>query len=207
MSDFDLDRLGDVWRQQPDPAEMERLQRSAAAVSRRARFSQVVDVLAAAATAGAVIFLVSLNPRTDAFLMGAAAILVLLYGNIRQRRLRQVELRSLTGSAENMLQQSIERVETTLRHHRLTPFVLGPAILVGVLFGVAVDPSGMSALHDTPLLRALLGGGAFAALVAASLFMLFAIRRARRELERLKALRDAYREEHESAGTEPSPTR
>ena len=37
MSDFDLDRLGDVWRQQPDPAEMERLQRTAAAVSRRAR--------------------------------------------------------------------------------------------------------------------------------------------------------------------------
>ena len=200
MNDFDLDRLGDVWRQQPDPAEMERLQRSAAAVSRRARFSQVVDVLAAVATAGAVIVLVSLNPRTDALLMGAAAILVLLYGNIRQRRLRQVELRSLTGSAENMLQQSVERVEATLRHHRLTPLALGPAILVGVLFGVvAVDRSGMTALRDTPLLRAVVGGGAFAALAVSSLFVLFAIRRARRELERLKALRDAYREEHESA--------
>ena len=44
MSDFDLDRLGDVWRQQPDPAEMERLQKSAAAVARRARRAQVVDV-------------------------------------------------------------------------------------------------------------------------------------------------------------------
>lgn len=201
MNDFDLDRLGDVWRQQPDPAEMDRLQRSAAAVSRRARFSQIVDALAAVATAGAVIFLVSLNPRTDAFLMGAAAILVLLYGNVRQRRLRQVELRSLTGNAENMLQQSVERVETTLRHHRLTLLALGPACLVGVLFGVvAVDRSGISALRDTPLLRAVLGGGAFAALVAFSLFMLFAIRRGRRELERLKALRDAYREERESAG-------
>ena len=44
MTDFDLDRLGDVWRQQPDPAEMERLQRSAAAVSRRARWAQLVDI-------------------------------------------------------------------------------------------------------------------------------------------------------------------
>ena len=133
--------------------------------------------------------------------MGAAAILVLLYGNIRQRRLRQVELRSLTGSAEDMLQQSVERVEATLRHHRLTLLALGPAILVGVLFGVvAVDRSGMAALRDTPLLRAVVGGGAFAALAASSLFVLFAIRRGRRELERLKALRDAYREEHESAG-------
>ena len=29
MSDFDLDRLGGVWRQQPDPAELEALRRSA----------------------------------------------------------------------------------------------------------------------------------------------------------------------------------
>ena len=44
MSDFDLDRLGDVWRQQPDPAEMERLQRTAIAVARRARLSAILDI-------------------------------------------------------------------------------------------------------------------------------------------------------------------
>ena len=36
MSEIDLDHLGDVWRAQPDPAEIERLRRSAEAV-RRAR--------------------------------------------------------------------------------------------------------------------------------------------------------------------------
>lgn len=200
MNDFDLDRLGDVWRQQPDPAEMERLQRSAAAVSRRARFSQILDVAVAAALAGAAIFLVSLNPRSEAVLAGAAAIVVLLYGNIRQRRLRQVELRSLTGKAEDMLQQSVERVETTLRHHRLTLLAMGPTCLVGVLFGVTViGRNGISHLSGTPLLRPLLFGGGIAALAAFSLFLLFAIRRGRRELERLKALRDAYRHERESA--------
>jgi len=90
MSDFDLERLGDVWRQQPDAAEMERLQRTAAAVSRRARYSQIVDVAAAVAIAGVVISLVASNPRGDAVLMGTAAILVLLYSNFRQRKLRQV---------------------------------------------------------------------------------------------------------------------
>jgi len=202
MTDFDLDRLGDVWRQQPDAAEMERLQRSAAAISRRARFSQIIDIAAAVATAAVVIVLVNANPRTDAFLLGGAAILVLLYGNIRQRRLRQVELRSLAGSAENMLQQSVERVETTLKHNRLALLALGPACLVGVLFGLAaIGRSGVSAIRDTPLLRALLLGGAFAALIAFSLFMIFAIRRGRRELERLEAMREAYRHEHESAAS------
>ena len=49
MSDFDLDRLGDVWRQQPDPEEVARLQKSAAAVARRARLAQVIDIGAAVA--------------------------------------------------------------------------------------------------------------------------------------------------------------
>lgn len=205
MSDFDLDRLGEVWRQQPDPAEMERLQRSAAAVSRRARLSQIVDVGAAVATAGAVIILVSFNPHTKAFAMGVAAILVLLYGNIRQRRLRQVELRSLTGNAENMLQQSVERVETTLKHHRLTLLALGPACLVGVLFGVVgIGESGISELRDPQLLRTLLVGGGIAAVAAFSMIMLLAIRRGKRELERLKAMREAYHQERESVRTDPS---
>ena len=81
MTDFDLERLGDVWRQQPDPAEMERLQRAAAAVGRRARLSQIVDIVAAIGVAAVVIALVLSNPRTETFVMGAAAILILLYSN------------------------------------------------------------------------------------------------------------------------------
>lgn len=205
MSDFDLDRLGDVWRQQPDPAEMERLQRSAAAVSRRARLSQIIDVGAAIAVAGVVIVLVLSNPRGEAFVMGAAAILVLLYSNIRSRKLRQIELRSLAGSTENMLQQSVERIETTLRHNRFVLLALGPALAVGLLFGAAaVGNRGAAmfpALHDVPQIRILVRAAIAAALAAFVLFMLFAIRRGRRELERLKAMRESYREERESTAS------
>jgi hypothetical protein len=205
MTDFDLERLGDVWRQQPDPAEMERLQRSAAAVSRRARLSQIVDNLVAVAVTAVVIILVFANPRREAFLMGGAAILLLLYGTVRQRKLRQVELKSLTGTTEAMLQQSIERVETTLKHNRFTLVVLGPGVLVGIAFAAAaIGPHGtfiLPAVRDLPLVRTVFQGASVAVLAAFALFMVVAMRRGRRELERLKAMRQSYREEHESTTT------
>jgi hypothetical protein len=202
MSDFDLDRLGDVWRQQPDVAEMERLQRSAAAISRRARVSRIVDLGAAVAIAGVVIMLVLSNPRSEAVLMGTAALLILLYSNVRQRNLRQVELRGLTGSTEAMIEQSIERVEATLKYNRHTVIIIGPAVLVGILFAAAAigrrGASFVPAVHDLSTLRVLVLGGLVAAVAGVIVYMLFAIKRGRRELGRLKTMSEAYRRERES---------
>jgi hypothetical protein len=199
MTDFDLDRLGDVWRQQPDPAELERLQKSAAAVARRARFAQVVDVATAIAVALVVIVLVASHPKVDTVLIGAAAILVVLGSNIRLRKLRRIELRNLTGTTEDMLDQSIVRAETTLRHHRFGLIGIGPAIVIGV--AVAWLAQGRQLFH------AVSGASgtrlAFVALAAAAvgigcLYSLRGLSRARRELERLRAMREAYRRERES---------
>lgn len=201
MTEIDLDRLGDVWRQQPGPAEMERLQRTAAAVSRRARFAQIVDIGAAVAVSLVVILLVLSNPSMQTLLMGAAAILVLLGSNIRQRRLRQIELKSLTGGTEEMLDQSIERIETTVRHHRFTLIAMWPVILIAALFAATTERQAFSAfgtLRDAPWFRFVWNGGWAAALGLFILFSLFAIRRGRRELERLYAMREAYRQERES---------
>jgi ABC-type multidrug transport system fused ATPase/permease subunit len=207
MTDLDLDRLGDVWREQPDPAELERLQRTAVAVSRRARLAQIVDIIAGIAVATAVILLVLSNPKIQTFLMGGAAILVLLGANVRQRGLRQVELRSLTGGTEEMLDQSIERIETTLKHNRLSLIAIGPCILVGVLVAAIADGPRLGtwipAFRDASSLR-LLWNGLFVAILAAGVvFVLFAIRRGRRELERLRAMRDSYRHERESTASSP----
>ena len=202
MTDLDLDRLGDVWRQQPDPEEMERLQRTAAAVSRRARWGQVADIGAAIGVASVVILLVLSNPKTETFLIGGAAILVLLGSNIRQRRLRQVELKSLTGGTEAMLDQSILRIETTLKHTRFTLTAIGPSLLVGGLVaasaGVSRGGSILPVLNSIPLLRFMWLGVAIAALAAFIISSVFAIRRGREELERLTAMREAYREERQS---------
>jgi L-asparagine transporter-like permease len=202
-TDFDLDRLGDVWRQQPDPAEMEKLKRSAASVSRRARWAQLFDIAAAVAVAAVVLFIVFAYPQRTTVLMGSAAILVLLYGNIRSRRIRQLELRSLAGTTENMLDQSIERLEATLKHNRITLIAFGPAILVGLLFAASANLSSGHGLvfmiRSFPMLRVLLGVGGLAAIAGFAIFLVLSIRRARRELQRLAAMRDSFRQERESS--------
>jgi len=199
MSDFDLERLGDVWRQQLDPAEMERLQRTAAMVSRRARLANIVDVGAAVIVSGVVILLVSKNPTIGTFLMGAAAIVVLLYSNLRQRRLRQVELRGLTGGTEEMLNQSIERVEATRKRNWFGVIMLGPAFAVGMLFASFVAPDSgeqyLPAMIADSGPRSLVLTIAIFALLAAFFLLIRSIRSAGRELGRLITLRDAYRRE------------
>lgn len=205
MTDLDLDRLGDVWRQQPDPAEMERLQRSAALVSRRARLARVVDIGAALALVAVVILLVLSNPKVGTFLIGGAALLVLLGSNIRLRNLRQVELKSLSGSTEDMLDQTIERIETTLKHHRLSLIIGGPAFLAGLLSATSADSSFVGtllpALHEIPTSRAWLSVLGFGGAAIATVIILLAIRRGRRELERLRAMREVYRQEHDSTAS------
>lgn len=204
MSDFDLDRLGDVWRQQPDPAEMERLQKSAAAVARRAKLAQVIDVGAAAAVSAIVILLVVSNPKLGTVLVGAAAILVLLGSNVRLRRLRQVELQTLAGTTEDMLDQSIQRVEATLRYRWFSLAAVGPALLLGFLMGarsggsnrlVALFPQLGEIVKPGVLFG--IGGGLF---VVVGLLIFRSIVRARRELQRLRTMREAYRSERESSG-------
>jgi membrane protein implicated in regulation of membrane protease activity len=199
MSDFDLDRLGDVWRQQLEPAEMARLQRTAAAVSRRARIGQFLDILAGAAVSVVVIFLVWTNPRFETFLLGAAAIIVLLLSNVRLRKIRQVELRGLTGSTEDMLDQSIDRLETTLRYKRFSLIAIGPALAIGLLLAwtAGTNPGVLVA----PVLRLALRGTTFAVLAGVAVFLIVAIRRERRELGRLRAMRESYRLEGESTGS------
>jgi hypothetical protein len=203
MTDFDLDRLGDVWRQQPDPAELRLLRRSADAVRRRARWSQLFDIGAAILVAAVVILLVSSNPQRNTVLMGSAAILFLLYSNIRSRRIRQLELRSLTGTTENMLDQSIERLEATVKYNRFTLIGFGPAMVVGLLFAASANISSgegiVSIVRASPVIRLLLGVGGLAVIAGIVVFLLLAIRRGRRELQRLAAMRDSFREERKSS--------
>jgi len=200
MSDFDLDRLGDVWRQPFDPAEMERLQRTAAEVSRRARWAQLVDAATALVVAAVVILLVAANPQPKTFVLGAAAILGLLGSHIRQRKLRQLELKGLAGGTEDMLNQSIARVEATLKRTRYSLYAIGPALLIGFLFMNSVPGRPVRGLlPDAPWFRFLWNGGILLLLVAGVLYFLLSIRSGKLELGRLISMRDAYRDERESS--------
>lgn len=200
MNDFDLDRLGDVWRQQPDPAELESLRRAAEAVRRRARWSQVIDIAAGLVVAGVVLFLALSNPRKDTLVVGAAAIVVLLYSLFRQRRLREAELRGLTGSAEEMLDQSIGRVQATLKRAKFGAVMLPAGLIFGLAFGYLIDrgsSGGISWYHGHPGLSAAALALACGSLAVATLFLFRSMKKNRQELERLIGLREAYQKEGE----------
>jgi len=203
MTDFDFDRLGDVWRQQPDPAELEMLRRSAASVRRRARWSQLFDIASALVAAAVVVLLVFYSPQRNTVLMGSGAILFLLYSHIRTRRIRQLELRSLTGTTENMLEQSIERLGATLKYDRWLLIASGPALAIGVLLAasanVSLDDGLVSTIRSSPLLRLLLSKGSLILVTGMIVYVLLGMRKARRELGRLAAMRESYREERRSS--------
>ena len=206
MTDLDLERLGDVWRQRPDTAELERLQRAAETVRRRARWMQAIDVLAAVVVSGVVLWLVLSNPTAETLVVGGGAILVLLLSQARSRRFRQQELRSLSGSAQEMLDQSIERVSATLGRARSALILLPFAVLLGVLVAYVAMPSIEDGLTDTisaqPGFR--MGFQLLVVLVLAGALIqaVRTIRQSKRELSRLRALREAYRQEQEDIGAD-----
>src|SRR5262245_24132932 len=148
MTDLDLDRLGDVWRQPPDQAELEELKRAAENVRRRARWLQVIDIVAAIVVAGVVLAMILANPQADTLAVGGGAILLLLFSQVRSRRYRQQELRSLTGSAEQMLDQSIARVQAAYRRARSGLIIFLPGILLGILFAFVAERRSGGAISD-----------------------------------------------------------
>ncbi len=200
MSEIDLDRLGDVWRAQPDPAEIEQLRHAAEAVQRRARWGQLADFWLALLVSGVILALVIANPELKTGLVGGFVILYLLYGTVRQRRLRAVELQTLTGSTERMLDQSIERAEAAAKRSLISLIGTGPALLLGLGFAAALDrgagESPLQKLSTIPWVGTVAVPAMVIALAVALLHQLRTNIRSRREIERLKSLRDAYRAEN-----------
>jgi hypothetical protein len=201
MRDFDLDRLGDLWREEPEPAEIAALQRSARRARGRARLAAGIDAFVAVLLAGAVIAIVAISPQPRTLLLGGAAILVLLMGHIRKRRYREIELQALSTDSSAMLDQSIARIEARRNRTRLGLLAIGPATLLGILFAGAADEGTSGELFQRiwadPELRRAVFVGAVVALGAAVLQMAATWRRSGRELTRLRELRAAYRKEED----------
>lgn len=200
MSEIDLDRLGDVWRAPPDPAEIEQLRRTAEKVSRGARWAQFTDFWLAIVVSGVIVALVIANPQIKTSLAGGFVIVYLLYSTVRQRRLREIELATLTGSTERMLDQSIERAEASARRSRMGLIMAGPGLLLGIGFAAALDletgHSPLDRLSTMPWVSTLAVPALLVALAVAILFQFRTNMRSRREIERLKSLRDAYKAEN-----------
>lgn len=198
MTELDLDRLGDVWRQRPDPKEMEELQRAADAVSRRVRWGQRLDIVAALLVGGVVLFLAISSPRSEALVVAGGLILVLLVSQIRSRRFRQEELRSLTGMTEEMLDQSIARLQATLKRIRQQLLLIVPGLLFGLAMAAQIDDGFYHQLMPDPASGTILSVAALLLLALGGSWLFRTLRSVRQETARLVALRDAYRRERAS---------
>ncbi len=203
MTDFDLERLGDMWRQEPDPAEMAALRRTAETVARRARRDQFTDSALAVIVSAIVLVLALTNPNPETLMVGGAAIALMLYSSIRQRHFRKLELKSLAGSTEEMIDQSIARIEATVKRTRLGLIGSVPAMIIGIGFGAVLDRGAGSGLlarfAAEPWLPIIVALAGIAIVSASFVHYARAIRRDRNELERLVALREAFKQESESS--------
>lgn len=202
MIDFDLDRLGSMWRQEPDPGAMAALRRTAETVAKRARRAQLMDAALAIVVSTVVLVLALSNPQTEALLAGGAAIALMLFNSVRQRHLRRLELKSLTGSTEEMLDQSIARLRATMKRTRLGLIGAVPGMFIGLGFGAALERgpgSGLLARFAAePWLPISVALASIVILAAAFLHYYRTLQRDKSELERLIVLREAFRREDES---------
>jgi hypothetical protein len=198
MSDFDLDRLGEMWRQDPEPAEIEHLRATARAVSRRARMAQFVDTAGAVVVGAALVAIVIVSPQPGTFAAVAAALLLMLFSVLRNRKLREAEIRMLTGTTEQMLDQSIERLVAKRKRMRFNLFSTPLLLPIGIWL-ISTRDRGYgdfeTALAADPTLRIALVAIVLVFLLGPVIVYLRPFLRSRAELEQLVALRDVYRQE------------
>ena len=126
----------------------------------------------------------------------------MLFGTNYQRRLRQTELKALTGTAEEMLDQSIERLSATRKRAAFGLLVAIPSVLAGLGFGAVIESDSSELIarwRENPEALRLFEAVMVGVLVMFLVQMFVAARRSRTELARLRALREAYRQESEDS--------
>ncbi|MGF1550604.1 MAG: hypothetical protein ACFBQW_08790 [Sphingomonadaceae bacterium] len=197
MNEFDLDELGHIWRQQPSREEMTALVKSARRIRKRARIALIFDYMLAILVSGAVLASVIISARLETTIVGAAAIFIMLYSQIRERRYRMAELKSMTGNTEKMLDLAIEREEGRLKRSRSSLLYLGPATLLGIIFASVSSRKSIIQLIDgdsqfDPVVLAIVG----LALLVITVHFFFTMKTSRKRLERLKYLRQDYNKEN-----------
>jgi len=199
MIDRELDDLGGLWRQEPDRAEIEALRRSAARIARRGRMARAIEGGFAGLIAIVALVIVVARPSFDVALMGGTVILILLISQMRQRRLREVELKSLTGSAAEMLDQSIARVDAAIRRNRFGLIGMVPALAVTLVFAHLAERRRGAPIIPYELVPSDWRGiGMLIAVLAVVIVVvrtIQAMRAGRREVERLRDVRRLFADE------------
>jgi Flp pilus assembly protein TadB len=195
LKQFDLDQLGTLWREMPDEGEDERLRRSAWAANRRAQFQVVFDQALLAVLIAAIVTAIILFPQLAVIAVGAALAVLLVWGQIRQRRFLQAEWQRLDGDTLSMIEQALVSNEVALKRAAFGLVFVTPATLLGVLLAFFLESGGAELslpIVKTGWSRLLVTTAAAVAFVLLIAHLLHTVRRRRRELRRLEQLRESF---------------
>ena len=204
MNDADFQEFADLWTE-PDPGEEEAVEALVRNARRQGRLMAWADIALAVVIIGGGIGATLLQPTIT-----TAAIVFLLIGsttwlNLQRRKLRQMTRTLATGDRVSFIDASILIARANLRRVTLGMAMLPFLILLAIGFKISLRSGGQIGNPAEALLIWAQSTRGIITLTLMSGFVAFMSRsrfKLKRELRRLRHLRDEYESEAESDGHE-----
>lgn len=201
MVEREMDELALLWTQEGAPEEEQEQQlvrRLAERVGWRARLFRYADFGAAIAIAGGIALLVLMDGAGATGLSALLLVGAIGWTSWKRQALWDAEMSVGIGGGESMLDAARKSSEARLRRTNVSLIALLPAFALSLWFGFGLYEPNMDSLSElsaymrADLERTILAFGGVALLFG---WLLHSRRRLLRELRRIEAVREEYREE------------
>jgi hypothetical protein len=198
MSQGDLEDLAALWRDEPDAAEQEQLQRLARKARRRGRLVDYVDLTMVVLVIGGSVA-AAFAARSPLLMAGALVLIVAtVWLTWKRRTIRQMTRDLVTTDRDSFLAGSIRHTKANLRRNTLSLIAFPLIVPLAVLLKRAATTGGDPYAALVGLVQWAGSQRGLITLSVLSLMILFLLRsrhRQQAELRRLEDLRKAYEEE------------
>ena len=196
MREPGFEELVDLW-QDPEDGDREVFEALARRARRRGRLLALADIGFFLVLAVGVLLSVFTTPHPMTMVMAIVLLAATVWLSLTRRRLRQMTATLNTSDPAAFLESSVAIAKANLRRVRLSLRLIGPLIVMGIVFkgsqrseGIADLPQGILEWASRPVAQIAL---AVIFLIVLNLFR--SRRRLRAELSRLESLRLDYEEE------------
>lgn len=196
MREPGFEDLVDLW-QDPDEGDREAFEALARRARRRGRLLALADIGFVVVLVGGVLMSVFATPHPMTMVMAVVMLAATFWLSWTRRRLRQMTATLNTSDPAAFLESSLAIAKANLRRVRLSLRLIGPFIVLAILFkgsqrseGIENLPQGILEWASRPVAQIAL---AVVFLIVLGLFR--SRRRLRAELDRLESLRLDYEEE------------
>ncbi|HEX8261575.1 MAG TPA: hypothetical protein VF547_01745 [Allosphingosinicella sp.] len=197
MTDPDLQRLADLWRE-PDAADQGAFEALARRARLRGRIVAYLNFAAVAVTVGGVAIGVFMKPGTVTMVAAIALILVTVVVLRKRRQIKQMTRTLETAGREAFIETSISNATANLRRTRLSLSFFPIGVVVALFYKMSVRVGGRTELMLDAFLEWAPSPRGLVTFAILGLLFAWGLRsasRTKRELRQLEELRSAYAEE------------